>query len=109
MSTKAQDLTILVIITGYTWEHMRARAILNTNSDDTEISSFNYVMKASYKILGYVAFTMTYKSNLAYISRDSLCGVVVRVPEVPGSIPGATTYFLGSSGSGTWSTRPRDN
>jgi hypothetical protein len=34
---------------------------------------------------------------------DSLCGLVVSVPGYrgPGSIPGATRFFLRSSGSGT--------
>jgi hypothetical protein len=30
-------------------------------------------------------------------------------PEVPGSILGATRFFLRSSGSGTGSTQPRDD
>jgi hypothetical protein len=41
------------------------------------------------------------------------CGLVVRVPGYrsrgPGSIPGATRFFLRSSGSGTGSTQPRDD
>jgi hypothetical protein len=44
---------------------------------------------------------------------DSLCGLVVRVPgyESRGldSIPGATRFFLRSSGSGTGSTQPRED
>jgi hypothetical protein len=38
---------------------------------------------------------------------------VVKVPDYrfrgPGSIPGATRFFLRSSGSGTGSTQPRDD
>jgi hypothetical protein len=44
---------------------------------------------------------------------DRLCGLVVRVPGYrfrgPGSIPGATKFFLRSSRSGTESTQPRDD
>jgi hypothetical protein len=42
-----------------------------------------------------------------------LCGLVVKVPDYrfrgPGSIPGATRFFLRSSGLGTGSTQPRDD
>jgi hypothetical protein len=42
-----------------------------------------------------------------------LCGLVVRVPGYrfrgPGSISGATRFFLRSSGSGTGSTQPRED
>jgi hypothetical protein len=44
---------------------------------------------------------------------DRLCGLVVKVPGYrfrgPGSILGATRFFLRSSGSGTGSTQPRDD
>jgi hypothetical protein len=44
---------------------------------------------------------------------DRLCGLVVKVPDYrfrgPCSIPGATRFFLRSSGSGTGSTQPRDD
>jgi hypothetical protein len=44
---------------------------------------------------------------------DRLCCVVVKVPGYrfrgPGSIQGATRFFLRSSGSGTGSTPPRDD
>jgi hypothetical protein len=44
---------------------------------------------------------------------DRLCGLVVRVrgyrSRGPGAIPGATRFFLRSSGSGTGSTQPRDD
>jgi hypothetical protein len=44
---------------------------------------------------------------------DRLCGLVVRVPGYrsrnPGSIPGATRFFLRSSGSGLGSTQPRED
>jgi hypothetical protein len=44
---------------------------------------------------------------------DRLCGLVVKVPGYrfrgPGSIPGATRFFLRSSESGTGSTQPRDD
>jgi hypothetical protein len=46
-------------------------------------------------------------------SSDRLCGLVVRVPGYrfrdPGSIPGATRFFLRSGGSGTGSTQPLDD
>jgi hypothetical protein len=46
-------------------------------------------------------------------NNDRLCGLVVRVSGYrfrgPGSIPGATRFFLRSSGSGTGSTQPRDD
>jgi hypothetical protein len=46
------------------------------------------------------------------VNMDCLCGLVVTVTGCrcrgPGSIPGATRFFLRSSGSGTGSTQPRD-
>jgi hypothetical protein len=42
-----------------------------------------------------------------------LCGLAVKAPGYryrgPGSIPGATRFFLRSSGSGTGSNQPRDD
>jgi hypothetical protein len=50
--------------------------------------------------------------NLAALA-DRLCGLVVKVPDYtfrgPGSIHGATRFFLRSCGSGTGSTQPRDD
>jgi hypothetical protein len=44
---------------------------------------------------------------------DHLCDLVDKVPGYrfrgPGSIPGATRFFLRSNGSGTGSTQPRDD
>jgi hypothetical protein len=44
---------------------------------------------------------------------NRLCGLVIKVSGYryrgPGSIPGATRFFLRSSGSGTGSTQPRDD
>jgi hypothetical protein len=44
---------------------------------------------------------------------DRLCGLMVRVPGYrsrgPGSISGATRFFLRSSGSGMGSTQPRED
>jgi hypothetical protein len=51
------------------------------------------------------------KFSFLYRYTDRLCGLVVRVPgyrsRCPGSIPGATRFFLRSSGSGTGSAPPR--
>jgi hypothetical protein len=48
-----------------------------------------------------------------YSPIDRLCGLVVKVPgdrsRDPGSIPGATRFFLGISEPGTGSTQPRDD
>jgi hypothetical protein len=45
--------------------------------------------------------------------KGRLCGLVVRVPGYrsggPGSMPGATRFFLRSSGSGTGSTQPHED
>jgi hypothetical protein len=53
------------------------------------------------------------RSPFICIALNGLCGLVVRVPGYrsrgPGSIPGATRLFLGSSGSETGSTQPRDD
>jgi hypothetical protein len=47
------------------------------------------------------------------VSLDRLCGLVVEVPGYrsrgPGSISGATRFFLRSRGSGTGSTHPRED
>jgi hypothetical protein len=52
-----------------------------------------------------------FHKEMTYTHR--LCGLVVRVPSYrcigPDSIPGATIFFLRSSGSGTGSTQPRDD
>jgi hypothetical protein len=47
------------------------------------------------------------------LNGKDLCGLVVSVPGYrsrgPGSISGATRFFLRSSGSGTGSTQPHDD
>jgi hypothetical protein len=47
------------------------------------------------------------------VTCDRLCGLVVKVPDYrfrgSSSIPGATSFFLRSSGSGMGSTQPRDD
>jgi hypothetical protein len=52
-------------------------------------------------------------NNRICVTVDRLCGLVVKVFGYrfrgPGSIPGATRFFLRSSGSGTGSTQPRDD
>jgi hypothetical protein len=49
--------------------------------------------------------THSFEKSLEKVSIHRLCGLVVRVPGYrsrgPGSIPGATRFFLRSSGSGT--------
>jgi hypothetical protein len=56
---------------------------------------------------------MEYLEIFEYPSDWCLCGLVVRVPAYRSrdsvSIPGATRFFLRSSGSGTGSTQPRDD
>jgi hypothetical protein len=51
--------------------------------------------------------------KITVMSYYRLCGLVVKLPGYrfrgPGSIPGATRFFLRSSGSGTGSTQPRDD
>jgi hypothetical protein len=48
-----------------------------------------------------------------YLERECLCGLLVTAPSYrsrgPGSIPGATRFFLRSSGSGTGSTQSRED
>jgi hypothetical protein len=54
-----------------------------------------------------------YLETAKITAKDRLCDLVVRVPDYrsrgPGSIPGATRFFVRSSGSGTGSTQPRED
>jgi hypothetical protein len=78
------------------------------------MSTFLFCLVRCFLNLFEVLFYFTATISMSVdISSDRLCGLVVRVPGYrsrgPGSIPGATRFFLRSSGAGTGSTQPRDD
>jgi hypothetical protein len=67
----------------------KIREVLSISTDEAEIRTEhlpNTILKR------YVMFLFSKLLLVIIITIDRFCGLMVRVPEVPGSIPGATRF-----------------
>jgi hypothetical protein len=109
-TTDLSFLTFLLLLNSYSVHHNFYSNSHLFGSDRTNIN-VHFCSISNIPLINYSHNFSYFKGFPSYMYR--LSGLVVKVPgyrlKGPGSIPGATRFFLRRSGSRTGSTQPRDD